>query len=243
MEDVQHSPSGSVTNDERLLVRRTIQGDLEAFAQIMRHHNQRLYRLAVSVLGDASEAEDVLQESYVRAFYQLSHFAGKSSLGTWLAQIVRHEAIDRLRARGVRDNVYTLEADLMRTGSEDGALISMEEWAHADAAQFDPEVTVAREDMTAILEQTIRSLPPAFRTVFVLREIEGLSIQETAEYLGIPPATVKTRDHRARLLLRNRLSEQIDAATRDAFLFLGTRCSNLVENVLAHLRNRKDIID
>lgn len=236
MEQVQMVSGSTDGRDESTLIRRTMQGDWDAFGQIMRRHNQRLYRLAISVLGDASEAEDVLQESYVRAYYGLAGFAGRSSLGGWLAQIVRNEAIDRLRARGVRNNVFTLEAELTHFEGDESEVISIAERVEADAAQSDPEVTVAREDMTTILEEAICSLPAGFRSVFVLREIEGLSIQEAAEYLGIPAATVKTRDHRARLLLRERLSKRIDAATRDAFLFLGPRCDNVVERVLARLK-------
>jgi len=218
---------------EHGLVRDALLGDWQAFARIMRRHNQRLYRLAVSVLGDAGEAEDVLQESYVRAFYKLSSFAGKASLGAWLARIVRNEAIDRLRARTLRANAVTIEADLPLLPDGEASDVILQ----CGTLSADPETNMAREDLRAILERTICSLPDSFRTVFVLREVEGLSIQETAEYLGIPPATVKTRDHRARLLLRERLSAQVDAATREAFRFLGERCDAIVERVLTRLRN------
>lgn len=224
--------SAGAGGDELALVRRAVERDRRAFEQIMRRYNQRLYRLAVSLMGEASEAEDVLQESYVRAFYRLSSFAGKASLGTWLARIVRNEAIDRLRARRMRSGTLTLEADLPH--AEDDAP-SVVEQAQSDAAQFNPEISVAREDMRDILEQAIGSLPAHFRSVFMLREVEGLTVKETADYLDLAVATVKTRDHRARLLLREKLSGQIDAATRGAFPFLGRRCDDLVARVLARL--------
>jgi RNA polymerase sigma factor (sigma-70 family) len=218
---------------ELRLVQRATERDHRAFEQIMRQHNQRLYRLAVSLMGEPSEAEDVLQESYVKAYRRLSTFEGKASLGTWLARIVRNEAIDRLRARGMRNAAVTLEADLPRIERDEPA--SLEDWSPGEAGQSDPEVKVEREDMRGILEQAIASLPVHFRTVFMLREVEGLSVKETAEYLELAVATVKTRDHRARLLLRQRLSEQIETATSGAFAFLGPRCDALVRNVLSRL--------
>lgn len=218
-------------SDDLALARRATQ-DSSAFAQIMRRHNQRLFRLAIGLMGDASEAEDVLQESYVRAFYRLSSFAGKSNLGTWLARIVRNEAIDRLRARRMRSGTFMLEAEV--THHDD--LPSIIETSEDLTAQFNPETSVARDDMRGILEQAIAALPEHFRSVFLLREVEGLSVKETADYLEIPVATVKTRDHRARSLLRASLETRIDAATRLAFPFLGARCDALVARVLARLQ-------
>lgn len=218
-------------SDDLALARRASQ-DSSAFAQIMRRYNQRLFRLAIGLMGDAGEAEDVLQESYVRAFYRLSSFAGKSSLGTWLARIVRNEAIDRLRARRMRSGTFVFEAEV----AHDDDLPSIVEASADPTAQFNPETSVAREDMRGILEQAIAALPEHFRSVFLLREVEGLSVKETADYLEIPVATVKTRDHRARSLLRTSLESRIDAATRQAFPFLGERCDALVARVLARLQ-------
>lgn len=220
-------------DDELALARVVEERGPQAFEPIMRRYNQRLYRLAFSLMGEASEAEDVLQESYVRAFRRLSSFAGKSSLGAWLASIVRNEAIDRLRARRTRQTTFTLEADLPYAHDEGPSVFDR---AQSEAPQFNPEASVARDEMRDLLEQAIASLPAQFRSVFMLRQVEGLSIQETAEYLGIPAATVKTRDHRARLLLREKLSGQIDAAARRTFAFLGARCDELVARVLARLQ-------
>jgi RNA polymerase sigma factor (sigma-70 family) len=228
---LQVGGNAATESDDLTLARRAAQQS-DAFAEIMRRYNQRLFRLAVGLMGDAGEAEDVLQESYVRAFYRLESFAGKASLGTWLARIVRNEAIDRLRARRMRSGTFMLEADFGETGD----LPSIVERSVDPTAQFNPETSVAREDMRGILEQAIAALPEHFRSVFLLREVEGLTVKETADYLEIPVATVKTRDHRARSLLRTSLESRIDHATRQAFPFLGPRCDALVARVLARLQ-------
>jgi len=225
-------------NDEdAVLVGATLDGDERAFERIMRRYNQRLYRLAVSVLGDPSEAHDVLQESFVRAFYLLSSFTAQSSLGAWLARIVRNEAIDRLRARAARNKLITLEADLPQNDNADSNWL--EEKSIVDGTQFDLETNEARTRMRRVLEQAIQSLPEQFRAVFVLRELEGLSIKEAAEYLDIPSATVKTRDHRARSMLRELLDKRIDTATKEAFAFMGPQCDAVVEYVMARLSKQR----
>jgi RNA polymerase sigma-70 factor, ECF subfamily len=222
----------AAAGDDAALASLAAQGDHDAFARIMRRYNQRLYRLAVSVMGDASEAEDVLQESYVRAFYALSTYAGAGSLGAWLARIVRNEAIDRVRSRDSRRSHVAIEADLGGQSEEDETNVS------TDPLQSltDPQALAANADLRRLLERAIQRLPEQFRSAFVLREVEGLSVEETAEYLGIPPATVKTRDHRARNLLRAYLSENIDATIPQTFPFLGARCDRLVERVLQRLK-------
>ncbi|HEY7643357.1 MAG TPA: RNA polymerase sigma factor [Steroidobacteraceae bacterium] len=222
----------AAAGDDSELASRAAQGDQAAFAHIMRRYNQRLYRLAVSVMGDASEAEDVLQESYVRAFYAFSTYTGAGSLGAWLARIVRNEAIDRVRARESRRNHVTIEADLGGQSEEDEPKVA------PDLLQSltDPQALAANSELRRLLERAIQRLPEQFRTAFVLREVEGLSVEETAEYLGIPAATVKTRDHRARNLLRAYLSENIDATIPQTFPFLGARCDQLVERVLQRLK-------
>ena len=222
----------AATGDDAALASLAAQGDQDAFARIMRRYNQRLYRLAVSVMGDASEAEDVLQESYVRAFYAFATYTGAGSLGGWLARIVRNEAIDRLRARDSRRSHVAIEAEL----GEQGEQPAREETNAMSGSMIDPEALAANAEWQRMLEQAIQRLPEQFRTAFVLREVEGLSVEETAEYLGIPPATVKTRDHRARNLLRTYLSENIDATIPQTFPFLGARCDRIVDNVLARLK-------
>jgi RNA polymerase sigma-70 factor (ECF subfamily) len=222
----------AAAGDDAGLASRAAQGDQDAFARIMRRYNQRLYRLAVSVLGDASEAEDVLQESYVRAFYALSTYSGAGSLGAWLARIVRNEGIDRVRARASRRSRVAIEADLGGQSEEDETNVANDPLQ----SLTDPQALAANADLRHLLERAIQRLPEQFRTAFVLREVEGLSVEETAEYLGIPMATVKTRDHRARNLLRAYLSENIDATIPTTFPFLGARCDQLVDRVLQRLK-------
>jgi RNA polymerase sigma-70 factor (ECF subfamily) len=225
----------AATGDDAALASLTAQGDQDAFARIMRRYNQRLYRLAVSVMGDASEAEDVLQESYVRAFYAFSTYTGAGSVGAWLARIVRNEAIDRVRARESRRNHVAIEADLGGQSGEDETNVTIDPMM-IDSMTIDPQALASNAELRKLLERAIQRLPEQFRSAFVLREVEGLSVEETAEYLGIPPATVKTRDHRARNLLRSYLKENIDATIPQTFPFLGARCDRIVEKVLARLK-------
>src|SRR5688572_16396565 len=204
-------------------------GALEA---VMREHNQRLYRLALSLVGDAGDAEDVLQDSYVRAFQKRASFAGRSGMGAWLASIVRNQAIDLLRSRRARKSAYRLESDLPY--AVDG-FQSPIETVPARAPDGDPELGVDREQVRAALESAILSLPAPFRAVFMLREVEGLSLQQTAIHLGIPIATVKTRAHRARLLLRAELGADFEGYAHRTFEFLRERCDRIVARVLGCL--------
>jgi RNA polymerase sigma-70 factor (ECF subfamily) len=206
--------------------------DPDALERVMREHNQRLFRLALGLVGDASEAEDVLQDSYVRAFRVVTGLAGGSFSAAWLARIVRNTAIDHLRARRSRQAAFSLESELpLREGERGSAL----EAVAGPAARDDPESSLGRAQVRARLEAAVLSLPRAFRAVFLLREVQGLSLQETALYLGVPVATVKTRDHRARGLLRKRLQAAREPALADAFLFLGERCDRIVARVLARI--------
>ena len=218
--------------DELGLARDAGGGDERAFDRIMRRYNQRLFRLAVSLVGEASEAEDILQESYVRAFYRLRTYTGQGGLGAWLASIVRNESIDRLRTRRSRSRHIAFENDLLGASERPGISAT----APADELRSSPEVAAERDDMKRILERAISGLPVQFRTVFMLREVEGLSVEETAAYLGIPAATVKTRDHRARALLRTHLSQQMDGALPQMYNFLGDRCDGLVQRVLTRVK-------
>lgn len=227
-------PEAPPALDELALARAAASGDERAFDRIMRRYNQRLFRLAVSLMGEASEAEDILQESYVRAFYRLRSYTGQGGLGAWLASIVRHEAIDRLRTRRSRKRHIAFETDLRR--EPDSREISA--IAPADDLQSSPEIAAERDDMKRILERAIARLPAQFRTVFMLREVEGLSVEETAAYLDIPAATVKTRDHRARRLLRAHLSEQMEGTLPQMYNFLGERCDCIVRKVLERVKTK-----
>ena len=219
--------------EELILLRRARSDGPDAFAPIMRRYNQRLYRLALALVGDPGRSGRRLQESYVKAYQRLSSFSGRSSLGVWLARIVRNTAIDQVRARRVRQSAVMIEADLPRTVDGSASyLLGVE----CERSGCNPEAALAEDDMRHMLEQAIASLPVQFRSVFMLREVEGLSLRETAQSLGIPVATVKTRDHRARAMLRAKLDLEIEAAARQVFPFLGTRCDRVVDGVLRRLK-------
>ena len=213
--------------DETELVRRTRLGEREAFRAIMQRHNQRLFRVARSIARDESEAEDVLQESYLHAFTGLQAFRGESSLLTWLTRIVINEANGRLRKRRNLVGVEQIEAAQAR-----GADVIMFPFGETTMT---PEQDVARMQIRRLLESAIDDLPDGFRVVFVMRDIEDCSVAETAESLGIPEETVKTRLFRARRLLRSALNDKIAATVHDAFPFLGQRCERITEAVLARL--------
>lgn len=217
---------------EGLPQRRPAAADAKALEAVMREHNQRLYRLALGLVGDAGDAEDVLQDAYVRAFEKRASFAGRSGIGAWLASIVRNQAIDHLRSRRARHSAYRLESELPFVADEFESPI---EKAPGHALDGDPELEVEREQVRVTLEGAIAALPPPFRSVFMLREVEGLSLQQTAIYLGIPIATVKTRAHRARLLLRAELGSDFEGYAHRTFVFLAERCDRIVARVLARL--------
>jgi len=209
--------------DEPALVRHAQGGDREAFRAIMTRCNQRLFRLARGVVGNDADAEDVLQEAYLKAFAALSGFRGESGLYTWLSAITLNEAKSRLRLRRP-----TVELDTMDDHSNvvllDGAI-----------APRNPEAEAARAQVRHLLERAVDEVPLDFRLVFLLREVEGCSIEETAAQLGIKPATVKTRHHRARHMLRAALDRKLSDALRDTFPFLGARCAAITDRVLARM--------
>jgi RNA polymerase sigma-70 factor (ECF subfamily) len=202
------------------------------FERIMREHNRRLYRLAFGIVGDASAAEDVLQDAYVKAFRNFPKLIELPRLGAWLARIVRNVAVDHCRARKSRQAAYALESELAAHGN-DGAFPL--ERAPGPGRDADPMADLSRDELRTRLEAAIASLPPPFRAVFLLREVEGLSLQQSASYLGVPVATIKTRDHRARLMLRKSLGEAFDLPLAESFDFGRERCDALVARVLARL--------
>lgn len=208
------------------LARRAIARDGQAFMTIMQVHNQRLYRIARGIIRNDSEAEDIVQEAYVLAFAHLANFRGESSLGTWLSRIVINEALGRLRT-GRR------KADVLRPigDGHDATVIQFPLPASVD----DPERMMAQRQILNLVERATDNLPDIYRTVFVARVIEGLSVEETADLLGLRPETVKTRLHRARHLVRKQLHEQIGPVLLDAFPFAGRRCARLAASVMGRL--------
>lgn len=202
-------------------------GERGAFAAIMQRYNQRLFRVARSVVRDDNEAEDVLQEAYTRAFANFAQFRGDSGLATWLTTITLNEARGRLRRRRNNVGLEALEAQ-----QESGRVIMFP----SPFGSASPEADAARAEARRLLERAVDELPEAFRVVFIMREIDELSVEETAQTLGIRAETVKTRLHRARRLLRDSLDQTLGSAVKEAFPFMGARCGRITEKVLERLQ-------
>ncbi len=213
------------TLDDAELVRRALARDAEAFGAIMQRHNQRLYRIARSVLRNSTEAEDAVQEAYVAAFSHLASYRGESPLGAWLSRIVMNEALGRLRRKPSAADFAPLEA------VPEAEIIQFP----SSAANEDPERTMAQRQILQLVENATDALPELYRVVFVTRVIEGMSVEETADLLRIKSETVKTRLHRARQLVRDQLDKQIGPVLMDAFPFAGRRCERLTSAVLKRL--------
>jgi len=214
---------------ERKLVERAKSGDQLAFREIMERHNRRLHRVARAVMKDDTEAEDVVQETYLRAFFNLSKFRGESSLTTWLTRIALNEALGRKRKQRA-----TVTLENVETAQKMSAQIIP---FPAMDTEADPERSAARREIRKLLERVMDALPEPFRLVFVMRDVEEMSIEETASHLGIRPKTVKTRLHRARRLLRQSLNGQLASTLKGAFPFAGARCARITETVLSRLGN------
>ena len=201
-------------------------GDREAFRAIMQRCNQRLFRIARAVMGDDAEAEDVLQEAYTRAFAAIAGFRGEAGVATWLTRIVLNEAHGRLRSRRA-----TVDLDVVETAQVSARVLPFP----GRNGPEDPEADAARAQIRRVIEQAVDALPEAFRLVFILREVEELSVEATAEHLGIRPETVKTRLHRARRRLREALDAQLADVMVGAYPFLGARCERITQAVLQRL--------
>ena len=212
--------AGAEPTDEQI-VDRVRAGDTAAFELLMRRHNQRLYRTVRSILRDDAETEDTLQESYMSAFTHLDQFRGQARFSTWLTRIAVHEAFHR-RKRNAR--VTDLD-DVVSTLASPGP---------------DPEAGTADRELRRLLEVSIDRLPDDFRTVFVLRDVEGLSTAEAAESLEIPEETVKTRLHRARRQLQQHLNRAMGESAREVFAFGFQRCDRLVAAVMERIGSGDD---
>lgn len=221
-------PGDSKNDGEAALVARAILGDGTAFEAIMRHHNQLLFRTARSIIRNDAEAEDVVQEAYLRAWRALSTYRAESRLSTWLVRITTNEALGRLRRKSAQ--IIPLEAAMMSSEPETMAALT-------DVPEHGPEQAVQRSQVRKLMEACIDHLPEAFRTVFMLRAIEELSVEEVAQALDIPEATVRTRFFRARSLLRESLAQEMDSALGDVFSFDGARCDRIVSAVLVKYRD------
>ena len=211
------------------LASRTASGDEEAFEALMRRYNRKLFRVARSILKNDADAEDVVQEGYLQVYRQIGRFRGDAELGTWLTRIVINQALMRLRAEKRDRRVISFH----RPGSD--ASGDMPRDLPDDKAESPPDAAL-RAELRHLIERHIDHLPLAMRTVFVMRDVEEMSVQETADSLGIPAATVRTRLFRARAMLREMLARDADTASIDLFGFDGVRCDRLVAGVLARVR-------
>ena len=213
------------------LALRASQGDEAAFEQIMRRNNRLMFRSARSILKSDAEAEDALQEAYLSAWRALGSFRADARLSTWLVRIVINESLSRLRRRSAQ--VIPLE----------GAMDPDEQPTQPDLEDDpdrEPERIAMRGEVRRLMEKRIDTLPDTFRTVFMLRAVEELSVEEIAAVLEIPEATVRTRFFRARGLLREALARDVDVALGDAFSFDGVRCDRIVARVLSQLADGRE---
>jgi RNA polymerase sigma-70 factor (ECF subfamily) len=211
-------------SDEEV-VRRVRAGETSLYEVIMRRYNQRLYRITRTILRDSHEAEDVIQEAYVRAYSHLDQFEGNAKFATWLTKIAVYEALGRLRKR--KRQLGLAE----QSGEEPDTTMPLK------SSEPNPEERALGQEARALLEAAVDALPEHYRAVFVLRQIEDLSTAETAECLDLTEETVKVRLHRSREMLRNELYERAGAESSSAFQFLGPRCDAVVAGVMSRLRH------
>jgi RNA polymerase sigma-70 factor, ECF subfamily len=211
--------------DDAALARRVALGDSAAFEALMRRYNRRLYRLARSMLRDAAEAEDALQDAYLAAYQAIGSFRAEASLATWLSRVVVNQCLGRIRRQARRDNIVPM-VPLAGPDEQEGPAMPADENDRPDHA-------LVRSELRAVLERKLDELPEVFRTVFVLRSVEELSVEEVAQSLDLPEATVRSRHFRARSMLRESLARDLDIAERDLWAFDGERCDRIVASVLA----------
>lgn len=216
----------TAASQDALLVRGAMDRNEAAIRAIMQQNNRRLFRVARGILRNDAEAEDVVQETYVRAFTHLESFRGESSFATWLTRIAMNEALGR--ARRQRPHV---ELSDLKSGVLEAQIIQFPQSSNPS----DPEKTMAQREIQNVVERAVDELPEAFRVVFITRVIEGMSVEETAELLQLKSETVKTRLHRARTLLRKNVERQIGPVVMEAFPFAGRRCERLTQTVLQRL--------
>jgi len=210
------------------LARHCAARDPDAIRFVIASNNQRLFRAAWSVLKNRPEAEDAVQAGYLSAFAKIGAFEGRSALSTWLTRIVINEALSRRRADERR-----------RRHLQGEGIAVLEDYREAlmrGSQAENPDVSVAREQVRKLLEQAVGALPQSFRSVFVLREVEGLTSEETAEILDIPVATVKTRLHRSRRRLQEMLAPELKTMLSGTFPFAGNDCAAMADRVLAKLK-------
>jgi RNA polymerase sigma-70 factor (ECF subfamily) len=223
-------PAAAAESDVQLALSAAA-GNAMAFETIVRRHNRLLFRTARGVVADDAEAQDVVQETYLRAFTHLQGYRGDSSLGTWLARIAINVALTSLRRKG---RLVQLEE------SDDAA--EPEHAMHTPTPDSDgPAGMAERHELRDLLQACIEELPVIYRSVFILRAVEEVSVEETASCLGVSPDVVKTRFLRARAMLRERLAARAESGLRETFAFAGARCDAVLAHVMAELV-RRDLV-
>lgn len=213
--------------DDATLVACVRAGEREAFRQIMQRCNQRMFRVVRGVIRDEAEAEDVVQEAYVQAYEKLASFRNEAALATWLCRIALNQAYGRLRSRRETVDIEHVE----NNGTRIDNVVAFPGLAGGE----DPQLAAERGQYRRLLEQAIDALPEGFRLVYLLREVEGCTVAETAAALSLREETVKTRLHRARRQLRDVLAERICLANGEAFSFMGERCLRVTAAVMARI--------
>lgn len=211
---------------DSVIAARVLAGEIGLFELLMRRYNQRLFRIARGILGADAEAEDAVQDAYVCAYLKLAQFRGPHGFASWLCQIATNEALMRHRRR---TRVHAPLSELDAPANQEAAMFD----PHSPTGN--PEASLHDLQMRRLLEQAIDHLPDIYRAAFMLREVEQMSVAEAAACLGVEPATVKTRVHRARRLLRKNLTAELTAALSGAFAFDGNRCDRLVSQVIQRL--------
>lgn len=224
----QPHPAVIDLRDDSELVSRAGAGDASAFEAIMRRHNRLLFRTARGIVDDDAEAQDVVQEAYLQAFTALQSFRGDASLGTWLVRIAINVALSAQRKKG-RQVQLDERAELANEPSPEN------EMAFSTSASESPDALADRSEVRELLQDAIAGLPVIYRSVFILRAVEEVSVEETAFCLGVSADTVKTRFLRARVMLRDVLGVQMQSYAQSTFMFAGARCDAVVGNVLSKL--------
>jgi RNA polymerase sigma-70 factor (ECF subfamily) len=206
---------------DEALVAQARHGDLVAFELLIRRHNRRVYRVVRSVLRNPAEIEDAIQQAYLSAFAHLDQFKGTAGWSTWLCRIAFNEALARLRSRGRFVSIDEASEGVMS-----------ETW---ETSASDPERAAANHELAQVVEQAIDGLPDIYRTVLIMREIEGMTTAEVADVLEVADEVVKTRLHRGRTALRSVVEQRIGEQLKDAYAFGNERCDRVVAGVLARL--------
>jgi RNA polymerase sigma-70 factor (ECF subfamily) len=210
-------------SDEEV-VARVLDGDTALFELLMRRHNQRIYRVARAILRDDAEAEDVMQDTYVRAYQHLNQFEGRAKFSTWLTRIAVHESLARAERRGRFESYFT-----------DDPTFEGDPMAYVPSTERTPEQQASNRELGDLLERAILALPETYRTVIIMRDIEEMTTAETSEVLGITEENVKVRLHRARMLLRDELYSRAGASSTAAFAFHAVRCDRVVKAVMERI--------